>query len=78
MLERAEDGTLTTMFGGTGGDFTAAKPHLDVTGGFVVHCGAVGSGQLTKAFNNAIYDINIAAICEMCRLPSKPVLIRTF
>ena len=71
MPHRAEDGTLTTMFGGTEGDFTAAKPYLDVTGGFVVHCGAVGSGQLMKAFNNVIYDINIAAICEMLPLAAK-------
>ncbi len=37
-------------------------------GAFIVHCGDVGSGQLMKAVNNIIYDINIVALCEILPL----------
>lgn len=68
---RAEDGSLTIMFGGTPAAFAEAKPYLDIMGEFVVHCGALGSGQLMKAVNNVIYDVNIAALCEMLPLAIK-------
>lgn len=62
---RAEQGTLTMMFGGSAELFALSKPYLDVMGEFVVHCGEVGMGQLMKAVNNIVYDINIAAFCEI-------------
>lgn len=62
---RAEKGTLTMMFGGSAELFTRAKPYLDVMGEFVVHCGDAGMGQLMKAVNNIVYDVNIAAFCEV-------------
>ena len=62
---RAERGTLTMMFGGSDELFARARPCLDVMGEFVVHCGEVGAGQLMKAVNNIVYDINIAALCEV-------------
>ena len=62
---RAEKGTLTMMFGGSTELFGQAKPYLDVMGEHIVHCGDVGMGQLMKAVNNIIYDINIAAFCEV-------------
>ena len=65
---RAEDGTLTMMFGGTQEMFALAKPYLDIMGEFIVHCGDVGMGQLMKAVNNIIYDVNIAAFCEVMPL----------
>lgn len=65
---RAADGTLTTMFGGTEAAFSEASPYLKCFGEFVVHCGALGSGQAMKAINNVIYDINIVALCEMLPL----------
>ena len=68
---RAENGTLTMMFGGTETLFARAKPYLDIMGEFVVHCGAVGTGQLMKAVNNIIYDVNIAAFCEVLPLAIK-------
>jgi 3-hydroxyisobutyrate dehydrogenase-like beta-hydroxyacid dehydrogenase len=68
---RAEDGTLTMMFGGTRDQFAAARPYLDIMGEFVVHCGVVGMGQLMKAVNNVIYDVNIAALCEVMPLAVK-------
>ena len=68
---RAERGTLTMMFGGSDELFALARPYLDVMGEFVVHCGEVGSGQLMKAVNNIVYDINIAALCEVLPLAVK-------
>ncbi|MCY4633554.1 MAG: NAD(P)-dependent oxidoreductase [Acidobacteria bacterium] len=62
---RAEKGTLTMMFGGSAELFALSKQYLDVMGEFVVHCGDVGMGQLMKAVNNIVYDVNIAAFCEV-------------
>ena len=62
---RAERGTLTMMFGGSPELFALSKPYLDVMGEFVVHCGDAGMGQLMKAVNNIVYDVNIAAFCEI-------------
>ena len=68
---RAENGTLTMMFGGSERQFEDAKPYLDIMGEFIVHCGAVGAGQLMKAVNNIIYNVNIAAVCEVMPLAVK-------
>ena len=68
---RADNGTLTMMFGGDPTVFGDVKPYLDIMGEFVVHCGEVGAGQLMKAVNNVIYDVNIAAVCEVLPLAVK-------
>ena len=65
---RAHDGTLTMMFGGTPEAFEAVHPYIKKMGEFIVHCGPVGCGQAMKALNNIIYNINIAAICEVLPL----------
>lgn len=65
---RADAGTLTVMFGGTDEAFAQAKPYLESFGEEVIHCGALGSGQAMKAFNNIIYNVNIAALCEVLPL----------
>ncbi len=68
---RAGNGTLTMMFGGSTDMFAHMRPYLEVMGEFIVHCGEVGMGQLMKAFNNIIYNVNIAAICEVMPLAVK-------
>jgi len=68
---RAADGTLTIMFGGEEAQFTAVRPLLEHMGRDVIHCGALGAGQLMKAVNNVIYDINIAALCELLPLATR-------
>ena len=68
---RAENGTLTMMFGGSPEAFVETKPYLEIMGEFIVHCGDVGAGQLMKAVNNIIYDMNIAAFCEVMPLAVK-------
>ena len=71
MPARANNGTLTIMFGGTNSAFDAAKPYLDIMGGQIIHCGDIGMGQVTKAINNIIYNINIAGLCEIMPLAIK-------
>lgn len=65
---RATDGTLTVMFGGDKDAFEAARPWLDSFGQYVIHCGGLGAGQAMKAINNIIYNVNIAALCEVLPL----------
>ena len=65
---RAENATLTIMFGGDADAFTAVKPLLDLMGSTVVHCGVLGTGQAMKAINNIIYNINIVGLCEVLPL----------
>jgi 3-hydroxyisobutyrate dehydrogenase-like beta-hydroxyacid dehydrogenase len=66
--QRAEDGTLTAMFGGAKENFEHLKPLLLTFSKTVLHCGGIGSGQAMKAVNNIIYNINIAALCEVLPL----------
>jgi 3-hydroxyisobutyrate dehydrogenase-like beta-hydroxyacid dehydrogenase len=68
---RAADGTLTIMFGGEAAAFETVHALLDHMGSDVIHCGPLGSGQLMKAVNNVIYDINIAALCELLPLATQ-------
>ena len=69
--KRAWDGSLTMMFGGEAEQFALAKPYLDMMGKQVLHCGEVGAGQMTKAINNIIYNINITGFCEVLPLAVK-------
>jgi 3-hydroxyisobutyrate dehydrogenase-like beta-hydroxyacid dehydrogenase len=68
---RASDGSLALMFGGPQDNFDSVRVLLGHMGAEVIHCGALGSGQLMKAVNNVIYDINIAALCELLPLAVK-------
>ncbi|MGA1137925.1 MAG: NAD(P)-dependent oxidoreductase, partial [bacterium] len=61
---RAREGKLTLMFGGSQTLFEQVSPLLELLGKNIVYCGEVGSGQLMKAVNNIIYNINIVALCE--------------
>ena len=65
---RATDGTLTLMFGGNRDLFDTTKQELDAMGEFIVYCGESGAGQMMKAVNNIIYNINIVALCEVLPL----------
>lgn len=68
---RAETGELTIMFGGSKTCFDRVKPFLNDMGKQVVHCGEAGSGQMMKALNNIVYNININAVCEILPLATK-------
>jgi 3-hydroxyisobutyrate dehydrogenase-like beta-hydroxyacid dehydrogenase len=69
--KRSWDGTLTMMFGGPPETFNDVKPYLDLMGNDILHCGTAGSGQMTKAINNIIYNINIAGLCEVLPIAVK-------
>lgn len=69
--KRAADGTLTIMFGGTDTAYDAALPFLNACGKDIIHAGPIGAGQAMKGLNNVIYDINIAAFCELLPLAQK-------
>ena len=65
---RAAEGTLTVMFGGTADAFEEAKHYLETFASDIIHSGPVGCGQAMKAINNIIYNVNIAALCEVLPL----------
>jgi len=56
------------MFGGSKDAFDLASPHLKSFATEIIHCGPVGCGQAMKAVNNIIYNVNIAALCEVLPL----------
>ncbi|MFL2799333.1 MAG: NAD(P)-dependent oxidoreductase [Paracoccaceae bacterium] len=68
---RAQNGSLTVLFGGSKKEFSSFTPYLNIIGNFVLHCGPVGTGQMMKAFNNVLYNINIAGLSEVFPLALK-------
>ena len=60
----AETGTLSIMVGGDDVDVDRARPIFDVLGKSLVHCGAVGNGQLTKLCNQILCGLNLLGVCE--------------
>lgn len=65
MEQRAIDGTLTVMCGGSQADFDTVRPLLDLIGNKILYMGPAGSGQLTKLINQLLFDINAAALAEI-------------
>jgi 2-hydroxy-3-oxopropionate reductase len=60
----AINATLTIMVGGEARDFARARPLFDAMGKHVVHVGATGTGQVTKAANQVVVGLVIAAVAE--------------
>ncbi|HUU85629.1 MAG TPA: NAD(P)-dependent oxidoreductase [Phycisphaerae bacterium] len=60
----AEAGTLAIMVGGEAADVERARPVFDAVGQTVVHCGPVGTGQLTKLCNQILCGLNLLGVCE--------------
>ncbi len=67
----AEAGTLTFMVGGADGDFTEARPLLEVMGKTIVHAGGPGNGQAAKICNNMILGISMIGVSEAFVLAEK-------
>ncbi len=61
---KAQDGTLTIMVGGEGGDVARARPLLEAMGELIVHVGPLGQGEMLKLINNAVAAINCAVVGE--------------
>ena len=68
---KAIDASLAIMVGGKTEIFEKVKPVLLKMGSSAVHCGAVGSGNVTKLANQIIVALNIAAMSEALVLAAK-------
>ncbi|MHC1759216.1 MAG: NAD(P)-dependent oxidoreductase [Negativicutes bacterium] len=71
MEARAIDGTLTVMCGGKKEVYEKLTPYFKCIGANIMYMGTHGCGQLTKAINNILFDINIAAFAEMLPMAVK-------
>jgi 3-hydroxyisobutyrate dehydrogenase-like beta-hydroxyacid dehydrogenase len=71
LVSRAIDGTLTVMCGGKKEVYDVLTPYLKYIGKNILFMGVHGCGQLTKAINNILYDINIAAFAEILPMAVK-------
>lgn len=60
----AEAGTLSVMVGGDPEAFETVRPLLACIASEITHCGAVGSGQVTKILNNMVLFETVAALSE--------------
>ena len=68
---KAADGTLAFMVGGPEDLFLQCRELLLAMGSSVVHCGAIGAGNVTKLCNQVIVAVNIAAVAEALTLGQK-------
>ena len=57
-------GSLTIMAGGTAAAFERARPLLAAMGQSVTHIGDAGAGQVTKACNQILTGVGVAAVAE--------------
>lgn len=57
-------GTLSIMVGGSEAGFVAAKPAFACMGKNIVHVGASGAGQVTKAANQIVTGMGVLAVAE--------------
>jgi len=60
----ARDGTLTFMVGGERDAFEKTEPYFDLMGEKIAFMGPSGSGQMTKAINQLIVALSVAAMTE--------------
>ena len=60
----AKDATLTFMVGADEQTYQDIQPTLKLMGKHMVHCGAVGTGQVAKICNNLILGISMTAVAE--------------
>ena len=67
----AAQGTLTIMCGGEAADFERAQPLFQAMGKNIIHVGAVGAGQVTKAANQVVVGLTLAAVAEALVLGAK-------
>jgi 2-hydroxy-3-oxopropionate reductase len=67
----AINGTLSIMVGGDAQAFAQAQPVLQVMGKTILHMGAAGAGQVTKACNQMIIAAEIAVVAEAMVMAAK-------
>ncbi len=67
----AKNATLSIMVGGDADAFERVRPLLGSMGKSVVHCGGVGTGQLTKLVNQILVSVTNLAVCEALTFAGK-------
>ncbi len=67
----AINATLSIMVGGTKDGFDKALPIFQAMGKNIVHIGDAGAGQVTKAANQVVVGLTIAAVGEALVLAAK-------
>ncbi len=67
----AQQGTLSIMVGGEDAAFERALPILQAMGKNIVHVGAAGAGQVTKACNQIVVAMTVQAVAEALTLAKK-------
>jgi 2-hydroxy-3-oxopropionate reductase len=67
----AQNATLTIMVGGAQAAFDRAKPILEKMGKNITLVGEAGAGQITKAANQIMVGVTIAAVSEALLLAAK-------
>ncbi|MBW4539661.1 MAG: 2-hydroxy-3-oxopropionate reductase [Myxacorys chilensis ATA2-1-KO14] len=67
----AQQGTLSIMVGGDESAFERALPLLQAMGKNIVHIGAAGAGQVTKACNQIVVALTVQAVAEALTLAKK-------
>jgi 2-hydroxy-3-oxopropionate reductase len=64
-------GTLSIMAGGSEAAFAVAQPAFACMGKNIVHVGASGAGQVTKAANQIVTGMGVLAVAEAMAFASK-------
>ncbi|MCX7707754.1 MAG: 2-hydroxy-3-oxopropionate reductase [Anaerolineae bacterium] len=67
----AQNATLSIMVGGSAEAFQRARPIFEKLGRNIVHVGEAGAGQVTKAANQIVVAVTIAAVSEALVLAAK-------
>ncbi len=67
----AQNATLSIMVGGSAAAFERARPIFERMGKNIVHVGEAGAGQVTKAANQIVVAVTIAAVSEALVLAAK-------
>ncbi|MCS6963822.1 MAG: 2-hydroxy-3-oxopropionate reductase [Thermoflexus sp.] len=67
----AIQGTLSIMVGGDAAAFERCLPIFQAMGRNIVHMGGPGAGQVTKAANQVVVALTIAAVSEALALAAK-------
>jgi 3-hydroxyisobutyrate dehydrogenase len=67
----ARNATLSIMVGGDAAAFAAVEPLLRHMGKTITHCGASGTGQLTKLVNQILVAVTNLAVCEALTFATK-------
>jgi 3-hydroxyisobutyrate dehydrogenase len=60
----ARNATLSIMVGGPAETFATVEPLFRLMGKTITHCGALGSGQLTKLVNQILVSVTNLAVSE--------------